>query len=86
MTKSLRFRFSFEGQSKPAIVDTVTGKLWALAAITDDRRSAEDYILICRIPRAQTGSFLMVAAGLTGYGTEAAGRTVSDPVLLNPIL
>jgi hypothetical protein len=86
LTKNLRFRFGFEAQSKPSIVDTLSKKTWALSAITDDRRAAEDYILICRLPHAQTGAFMMVAAGLAGYGTEAAGRIVSDPTLLEPIL
>jgi hypothetical protein len=86
MTKNLRYRFDFEGESKPWIVDTQTGQKWGLSAITDDRRTAEDYILICRIPRAQSGAFLVIVAGLTSFGTDAGGKLVSDPALLEPIL
>jgi hypothetical protein len=86
MTKNLRFRFSFEGESKPWIVDSQTNHKWGLNAITDDRQTAEDYILICRMPHAQTGGFLVIVAGLAGFGTDAGGKLVSDPALLEPIL
>lgn len=86
MTKSMRYQFRFEGQSKPWIVDSQTQRQWGLSSITDDRRTPEDYILICRIPHAQTGAFMVIIAGLAVYGTEAAGRIVSDPKLLEPVL
>ncbi|MBV9181988.1 MAG: hypothetical protein JO356_11815 [Acidobacteria bacterium] len=86
MTKNMRYKFAFEGQSKPWIVDSETGQQWGLSSITDDRRTSEDYMLICRIPHAQTGAFMLIIAGLTVYGTEAAGRIVSDAKLLEPLL
>lgn len=86
MTKDLRYRFGFQAQSKPSIVDTVSKKTWNLNSITDDRRSGDDYILICRLPHAQTGGFMIIAAGLAVYGTEAAGRIISEPESLDPIL
>jgi hypothetical protein len=86
MTKNMRYQFRFEGQSKPWIVDSQSGMRWGLSSITDDRQTPEDYILICRIPHAQTGAFMVIVAGLAVYGTEAAGRIVSDPKLLEPVL
>ena len=86
ITKNLRYQFLFEDQSKPWIVDSQSDKKWGLSNITDDRRTSEDYILICRMPHAQTGKFLVLVAGLTVFGTEAGGRILSNPKLLEPIL
>ena len=86
VTKNLRYQFRFENQSKPWIVDTQSDKKWGLASITDDRRTVEDYVLICRIPQAQTGKLMVIVAGLAVFGTEAGGRILSDPKLLEPVL
>jgi hypothetical protein len=86
ITKNLRYQFRFEDQSKPWIVDSQSEQKWGLASITDDRRTIEDYILICRMPQAQTGKLMVIVAGLAGFGTEAGGRILSDPKLLEPIL
>jgi hypothetical protein len=86
ITKGLRYQFRFEGQSKPWIVDSQGDQEWGLASLTEDRRTPEDYILICRLPHAQTGKFMVVVAGLAGFGTEAGGRILSDPKLLEPVL
>ena len=85
-TKSLRYQFRFEGQSKPWIVDSQGDRKWGLASLTEDRRTSEDYILICRMPNAQTGKLMVIVAGLTVFGTEAGGRILSDPKLLEPAL
>ena len=86
ITKGLRYQFRFEGQSKPWIVDSQGDQKWGLAAMTEDRRTPEDYILICRMPNAQTGKLMVVVAGLAVFGTEAGGRILSDPALLQPVL
>lgn len=86
MTKNLRYRFLFQDQSRPWIVDSQSDRKWGLSSMTEDRRTPEDYILICRMPHAQTGQFMVVVAGLAVYGTEAGGRILSDPKLLEPVL
>jgi hypothetical protein len=86
ITKGLRYQFRFEGQSKPWIVDSQSARKWGLAAMTEDRRTPEDYILICRIPNAQTEKLMVVVAGLAVFGTEAGGKILSDPKLLQPVL
>lgn len=86
ITKGFRYQFRFEGQSKPWIVDSQSDQKWGLAAITDDRRTMEDYILLCRIPQSQTGKLMIVVGGLAGFGTEAGGRIIADPKLFEPIL
>jgi hypothetical protein len=52
----------------------------------DDGSTPDDYILLCRIHSQQTGGLIMVAAGLKQFGTEAAGRLLSDPDQLGAVL
>ncbi len=42
----------------------------------------QDYALISRVQDPTTGRMVIVAAGLTGYGTVAAGELVSDPAYM----
>jgi hypothetical protein len=85
LTKNMRYRFEYEADGKPCIAEANVGCRWTLAKLPDGR-SLEDYILLCRLPHSATSSFIVVCAGLNGYGTEEAGRIVSDPDSLMPLL
>ena len=85
LTKGFRYRFAYDGE-KPCINDSQTGRRWTLANKTDDGRSLEDYIVVCRLPHSQTNGFVVVCAGLNVYGTEEAGRILAEPESLLPIL
>jgi hypothetical protein len=85
LTKNMRYRFEYHA-GKPCIAEASVGCRWTLTTKADDGRSAEDYILLCRLPHSATNSFTVVCAGLNVYGTEEAGRIVSDPDSLTPIL
>ncbi|HXE14240.1 MAG TPA: hypothetical protein VN633_19080 [Bryobacteraceae bacterium] len=85
ITKEMRYRFLFRNQ-KPCFIDSKSGKVWELASKTDNGHSAEDYVLICRLPHSKTGGFMLIGAGLNVYGTEEAGRIMTDHESLRPIL
>jgi hypothetical protein len=85
LTKHFRFQFAYCAD-KPCINDTQSGRRWTLATKTDDGRSTEDYIVLCRLPHSQTNGFVVVCAGLNTYGTEEAGRILTEPESLTPIL
>ena len=85
LTQRFRFQFAYQ-DGKPCIVDTATGRRFLLTTKTDNGQSAEDYILVCRLPHSRTNGFVVICAGLNFYGTEEAGRILTDPDLLNPIL
>jgi hypothetical protein len=85
MTKEMRYRFLFRNQ-KPCFIDSESEKVWELASKTDNGHSAEDYVLICRLPHSKTGGFMLIGAGLNVYGTEEAGRIMTDRDALRPIL
>lgn len=84
-TKGMRYRFDFNNQQKPCIAEASVGCRWTMTKASD-QRSAEDYILLCRLPHSATNGFAVVCAGLNVYGTEEGGRIVSDPDSLTPIL
>jgi hypothetical protein len=86
LTKNMRYRFGYYPDGKPCIEKANVGCQWTLTTKADDGRSAEDYILLCRLPHSPTNGFTVVCAGLNVYGTEEAGRIVSDPESLTPIL
>lgn len=86
LTESMRYRFEYQADGKPCIAEASAGCRWTLTTKADDGRSAEDYILLCRLPHSATNGFMVVCAGLNGYGTEEAGRIVSDPDSLTHIL
>lgn len=85
LTKNMRYRFEFTAQQKPCIAEASAGCRWTLTK-ADDQRSAEDYILLSRLPHSPTNGFTVICAGLNVYGTEQCGRIVSQPDSLTPIL
>ena len=85
VVKDLRYRFERE-RGSPWIVDFFSGRKWLVSGKTDNGQTRDDYILLCRLPHAETGKLLIIGAGLTQYGTEEAGRILSDPEALTPIL
>lgn len=86
LTKNMRYRFDYDAEGKPCIAEWSTGCRWTLTTKADDGRSAEDYILLSRLPHSATNGFTVICAGLNVYGTEEAGRIISDPDSLTPIL
>ena len=86
LTKKMRYRFEYRPDGKPCIAEASVGCRWTLTTKADDGRSAEDYILLCRLPHPVTNGFTVVCAGLNVYGTDEAGRIISDPESLTPIL
>jgi hypothetical protein len=85
LTQKFRYSFFLHSGHKPSILDRQTNSRW-FTDKADNGNSNEDYILICRLPKSQTGGFAIVGAGLTQYGTEEAGRILTHPEALSPIL
>lgn len=77
MTGQLRFVFEQEG-GRRLIRDRQTQKKWTLEAQAPDGKTPEDYALVSRLFDAATGQPLMAAAGITQYGTRAAGEFLVD--------
>jgi hypothetical protein len=86
LTANMRYRFEYGSEGKPCIAEAKGGCRWTLTTKADDGRSAEDYILLCRLPHSSTNGFTVVCAGLNVYGTQEAGRIISDPDSLTSLL
>jgi hypothetical protein len=55
---------------------------WAIANLPRDRHTNEDYALVTRVFHPDTNAMLVEIAGITQYGTDAAGDLVTNPDLM----
>ncbi len=76
-------RFVFE-QDKAVrrIRDRSDNRTWQLTALAPDGKTPEDYAVVSRLFNSGTGNLLVSAAGITQYGTRAAGEFLTTPALL----
>jgi hypothetical protein len=81
-------RFSFEqSEDMRWIADrqNPNSKDWAVKLTTPLAKLTEDYALISRLLDPTTDRMVVVAAGLRGYGTTAAGEFLTNPEYLASI-
>ncbi len=70
-TRDLKFVFS----NYPSIRERDgQNRVWALPHVSADGETAEDYAIVSRVFSSETGQVLIAAAGITQYGTRAAGE------------
>jgi len=74
-TNDLRFVF----EKHPTIRDRSNSRLYTLPEIAPDGRTPEDYAIVSRVFDSKTGELLIAAAGITQYGTRAAGEFLTSP-------
>ena len=63
----------------PGITDYGRPTKWVLPPKLADRHADEDYALVCRLFHPDTGTPLILLAGITQHGTEAAADLVTSP-------
>ena len=77
------FRYLFDTDPRaPRVTDNGKPTAWVLPPIPRNRRTEEDYALVCRIFHPDTGTLVVLLSGITDYGTEAAADLVSSPARL----
>lgn len=82
MNKESRFAFA-----RYSIVDRQQpGRVWQIENMRPGYRSDEDYLLISRILTGYSGEPLVMAAGVTHAGTQAAGELLASPAALEEAL
>jgi hypothetical protein len=69
-----------------AITDNGTPTEWKLRNLKPDRSTDEDYAIVSRLLHLDTGDLVVIVAGMTQYGTEAASDLVTDPVRLKEVV
>jgi hypothetical protein len=84
MQDKLRFVFEQEGGPR-RIRDRSDGRTWTLANLAPDGKTPEDYAVVSRIFDSGTGQFLVMAAGITQYGTRAAGEFLTSDSMVGKL-
>jgi hypothetical protein len=74
------FRYLFDTNPQtPRVTDNGKPTAWVLPPMPRNRRTDEDYALVCRIFHPDTGTLVVLLSGITDYGTEAAADLVCSP-------
>jgi hypothetical protein len=81
MQGQLRFVFE-QDQGVRRIRDRSNNETWQLKNLAPDGKTPEDYALVSRLLNSGTGQLLISAAGITQYGTRAAGEFLTDASLV----
>jgi hypothetical protein len=85
MQDGLRYVFEQkDGQRR--IRDRAGDRTWQLPDLAPDGKTPGDYAIVSRLVNASTGQPLILAAGITQYGTRSAGEFLTSPALLAPAM
>ncbi|HTS26932.1 MAG TPA: hypothetical protein VMH81_13730 [Bryobacteraceae bacterium] len=80
---SSQLRYFIDASRRPlCILDNGKPTDWALPNLPRDRRALEDYAIVSRVFHPDTHAMLVEIAGITQYGTDAAGDLVTHPDLM----
>lgn len=78
ITPGLHFKFVEDDGNYSIKEDVPGGRVWT-SKIDESQQLIQDFAIVARLLDSNTGQFTIVAAGLEGGGTQAAGEFVSKP-------
>jgi hypothetical protein len=84
-----KLRFGFESKDGVALIvdrNSQAKTTWATAWDLPYQKLSRDYAIVARIHDSTTGQPVIIAAGISEEGTEAAGEILYNPVYLNSLL
>lgn len=81
LNSSLHFAFVEENRNLVIREQTPNGRAWQ-GNLPQSQQFGDDYAIVARLLDSKTGQFTIIAAGLTGSGTQTAGEFVSGPEFL----
>ena len=82
-------RFGFESKDGVALLvdrKSKTETTWATAWDLPYQKLSRDYAIVARIHDSTTGQPVIIAAGISEEGTEAAGEILYNPIYLDSLL
>jgi hypothetical protein len=82
-------RFGFESKDGVALLvdrKSKTETTWATAWDLPYQKLSRDYAIVARIHDSTTGQPMIIAAGISEEGTEAAGEILYNPIYLDSLL
>jgi hypothetical protein len=83
LTKQLRFTFEMK-EGRKVIQDRQNPQAgWELPNLPSTGKVPFDYAIVSRIFDSKTGNTLISCAGITQYGSQAAGEFLTDPARLS---
>jgi hypothetical protein len=85
MQDGLRYVFE-QKDGLRRIRDRAGDRTWQLPDQAPDGKTSGDYAIVSRLVNASTGQPLILAAGITQYGTRSAGEFLTSPALLAPAM
>ena len=89
LTGQLRFTFDLDpDQNTHYVHDRLnpSNRAWQLTGIWPEWRMPVDYAIVSRVRDGTTGKMVVTAAGITQYGTAAAGEFLSNPEYLSELV
>ena len=86
MTSELRFVFEQDGGIRRIRDRAREDRAWQLHELAPDGKTPEDYAIVSRVFNSASGRLVISAAGITQYGTRAAGEFLTDPARLTAAL
>jgi hypothetical protein len=80
-----RMPYAFVEQDSLRFIQEQTGskRRWTLPQLGADGKTDEDYAIVSRVLDAETGQFLVTAAGISSFGSRAAGYFLTRPDQMN---
>jgi hypothetical protein len=84
-----KLRFGFESKDGVALLvdrKSRTKTTWATAWDLPYQKLSRDYAIVARIHDSTTGQPVIIAAGISEEGTEAAGEILYNPIYLDSLL
>jgi hypothetical protein len=77
--------FGFREKDSTFVIEERSGqkRIWTPPQIRFDGKTEVDYAIVSRLLDSKTGQFLVTAAGITNYGSQAAGYFLTRPELLS---
>jgi hypothetical protein len=84
-----KLRFGFESKDGVALIvdrKSQTKTTWATAWDLPYQKLSRDYAIVARIHDSTTGQPVIIAAGISEEGTEAAGEILYNPLYLDSLL
>jgi hypothetical protein len=86
MTRDLRFTLNWDDAKEKAILDKHTGQIWKPLNLNPNGYADQDYGMLCRLFDEASGQVVMIAAGITTFGTAGAAGLFFDPAWFSEIV
>ncbi len=79
IARDLPFTLTRDADKNKIILDRRTGQIWRPVNPTGKGYADQDHGILCRIFDAESGQIVMIAAGITTFGTAGAAELLFNP-------